>query len=115
MSVKKCIFAIIFQELNNQKTAIMLLSERLKELRLLSKLPQRKAAAELDVDTATYCKFEKGSLRIRREQLLKFAQYINADIDELLTLWLADQVKEIVSDDNKKIATDAMNIVYKNL
>lgn len=93
----------------------MLLSEKMKELRLQSKLPQRKVAAALDVDTATYCKFENNVLRISREQLSKFAEYLNADRDTLTTLWLADQVKKIVEDDKKEVAKDAMDIVYKSI
>ena len=36
----------------------MLFSERIKELRMQYKLPQRHLAAALDIDTATYCKIE---------------------------------------------------------
>ena len=42
----------------------MLLSNRLKEIRLQSNMPQRKIAAELDIDTATYCKYENGVMRM---------------------------------------------------
>ena len=38
----------------------MLLSDKLKELRENAKQPQRRVAAALDIDTATYCKMEKG-------------------------------------------------------
>lgn len=107
-------FAKIIQETIIQFKA-MLLSEKMKELRLQSKLPQRKIAAALDVDTATYCKFEKNVLRISREQLAKFAEYIGEDSDTLTTLWLADEVKKLVGDDKKEIAKDAMDIVYKSI
>lgn len=90
----------------------MLLSDKLKEIRLQSKLPQRKIAAELDIDTATYCKFEKGVMKIGRGQLLKFADFLSVNKDELLTLWLADQINNVISDDNNKIATNAIKLVY---
>ena len=42
-------------------------SERIKELRIRSRIPQRQLAAVLDIDTATYCKIEKGERKARRE------------------------------------------------
>ena len=44
-------------------------SERIKELRIRSRIPQRQLAAVLDIDTATYCKIEKGERKARREQV----------------------------------------------
>jgi DNA-binding XRE family transcriptional regulator len=39
----------------------MMLCEKLKEQRKQSNLPQRKVAAALDIDTATYYKKENGN------------------------------------------------------
>ena len=39
----------------------MLLADKLKQLRKEAKQPQRRVAAALDIDTATYCKIEKGN------------------------------------------------------
>lgn len=47
----------------------MLFTEKIKDLRLHSQLPQRKLAAALDIDTATYCKIEKGERKARKEQV----------------------------------------------
>ena len=44
-------------------------SERIKELRIQKQMPQRQLAATLDIDTATYCKIEKGERKARREQV----------------------------------------------
>ncbi|MDR1783657.1 MAG: helix-turn-helix domain-containing protein, partial [Dysgonamonadaceae bacterium] len=35
-------------------------NERIKQLREARQLPQRKLAAALDIDTASYCKIERG-------------------------------------------------------
>lgn len=91
----------------------MLLSERLKEIRFQSKLPQRKIAAELDIDTATYCKYEKGLMKMSKQQVLKFALFLNANEEDLLTLWLADQIYSVVKDE--EYADKALNIVAKKL
>lgn len=88
----------------------MMLSEKLKEQRKQCNLPQRKVAAALDIDTATYCKIEKGNYSPKREQVIALASILHTDEKELLTLWLADLIKEI-TEPEKDIANDAMEIV----
>ena len=88
----------------------MMLSEKLKEQRKQCNLPQRKVAAALDIDTATYCKIEKGNYSPKREQVIELASILHTDEKELLTLWLADLIKEI-TETEKDIANDAMEIV----
>ena len=78
-------------------------SERIKELRIQNQMPQRKLAAALDIDTATYCKIEKGERRAKREHIAIIAQILNTDRDELLTFWLADKVRRLVKDENNAI------------
>ncbi|UKI43538.1 MAG: helix-turn-helix domain-containing protein [Porphyromonadaceae bacterium] len=50
----------------------MLFTDKIKDLRLHSQLPQRKLAAALDIDTATYCKIEKGERKARKDQVELF-------------------------------------------
>jgi transcriptional regulator with XRE-family HTH domain len=68
----------------------MMFTERIKQLGEERQIPQRKLAAALDIDTATYCKYEKGELRPKREQFVIIADLLEVDREELLTLWLAD-------------------------
>ena len=75
--------------------------ERIRRLREERRLPQRKLAAALEIDTATYCKIEKGERRVKRDQIAIIAQLLQADPEELLTLWLADQVAEVVGNEEK--------------
>lgn len=88
----------------------MMLSKKLKEQRKQCNLPQRKVAAALDIDTATYCKIENGNYSPKREQVIELANILHTDVKKLLTLWLADQIKEI-TDTNKDVADEAMEIV----
>ncbi|MDR1973539.1 MAG: helix-turn-helix domain-containing protein [Bacteroidales bacterium] len=90
----------------------MVFTERIKQLREQLNLPQRKVAEVLNIDSATYCKIERGSRYAKREQIVILADLLKADKEELLTLWLADQIKNLVVNDNKKIATDAIKIAY---
>ncbi|MCR4692610.1 MAG: helix-turn-helix domain-containing protein [Firmicutes bacterium] len=88
----------------------MMLSEKLKEQRKQCNLPQRKVAAALDIDTATYCKIENGNYLPKRGLVIELASILHTDEKELLTLWLADLIKEI-TEPEKDIANDAMEIV----
>jgi len=86
-----------------------MLSEKLKEQRKQCNLPQRKVAAALDIDTATYCKIENGNYSPKREQVIELASILSIDEKELLTLWQADQFSNVVSTDYQ-IASNAMQI-----
>lgn len=88
----------------------MMLSEKLKEQRKQCNLLQRKVAAALDIDTATYCKIENGNYLPKREQVIALASILHTDEKELLTLWLADQIKEI-TEPEKEIAPKAIELV----
>ena len=87
----------------------MFLGKRIKELREEKSLLQRQLAAELEIDTPMYSKIERGERKAKREQVIKLAEMLETDLDELLTLWLAGQVYEIVKDE--KVANAAMNFV----
>ena len=78
----------------------MFLGKRIKELREERHLLQRQLAANLEIDTPMYSKIERGERKAKREQVLKLARLLDTDKDELLTLWLAGQVNEIVKDED---------------
>ena len=87
---------------------------QIKKLREEKQLPQRQLAAALNIDTATYCKIEKGDRRAKREQVDTIAELLNADKDELLSLWLAEQVIDIIRDD-KRIIDSILKIVKQEI
>ncbi len=88
----------------------MLLPEKLKKLREVANIPQRKIAASLDIDTATYSKIENGKYIPSREQVIIIAETFLCDKDELIKLWLADKVVAIAKDDVNSIP-DALKLV----
>lgn len=92
----------------------MLFTEQIKQLREQLRLPQRKLAEALDIDSATYCKIEKGERRAKREQVVVIAQILKTNVEELLSFWLADQVTAMVADE-KQIADKVLNIAKENL
>jgi transcriptional regulator with XRE-family HTH domain len=92
----------------------MMCNERIKQLREDRQIPQRKLAAALDVDTASYCKIERGERRARKEHIPIIAELLQGDREERLTFWLADQVAAVVTDD-KELAGEALNVVIKQI
>lgn len=91
----------------------MFLGKRIKELREEKELLQRQLAASLEIDTPMYSKIERGERKPKREQVLKLANLLEIDKDELLTLWLAGQVNELLKDE--KLANDVLTMVTNNL
>ena len=96
------------------KVVNMLFSERIKELRMQNKLPQRHLAAALDIDTATYCKIEKGERKAKRNQVCILSNLLHVKQEDLIVLWLADKVSDIVFSE-KPVAMDVLSVVVENL
>lgn len=86
----------------------MQLGEKIKELRESKGLLQRQLAAILEIDTPMFSKIERGERRAKREQVVKLAELLKTDVNELLTVWLADQVYEIVK--NEETAVGALKV-----
>ena len=91
----------------------MLLADKIKQLREEKQYYQHQMAEALEIDTPMYCKIERGSRPIKRAQVLALAKFLSIDKTELLTLWLANKVTEVL-DDEKELAGKALEIVQKN-
>ncbi|QEH42853.1 helix-turn-helix domain-containing protein [Chitinophaga sp. XS-30] len=86
---------------------------RVKELREAKGLLQRQVAALLEIDTPLYSKIERGERIAKKEVAVNLASILKVDEKELLTLWLADQVYDVVKDE--KQAGDALKTVSQKL
>ena len=86
---------------------------RIKILREEKQIPQRQLASVLQIDTATYCKIEKGDRRAKREQVNILAQLLEVDPKELIRLWSADKVYDIIAEEDE--ATQILNVVAENI
>lgn len=80
---------------------------RLKELREYMQLPQRQIASVIDVDTATYCKIEKGDRKAKKMQVIVLADFFNVGKEELISLWLADKITDVAMQE-KECANNAL-------
>ncbi len=91
----------------------MQFGERIRELRESKELLQRQLAASLEIDTPMFSKIERGERRAKREQVLKLAELLGTDVNDLLTLWLADQVYDLVKDE--ETAKNALQLILTKL
>ena len=66
--------------------------EYIRRLREESNLPLRKVAAQLDIDTSTLSKVERGERPISIDYLKPLSQILNTDYKELQIKFLADSI-----------------------
>ena len=92
---------------------IMLFANKIRRLREDQQLLQRQLAAALEIDTPMYSKIERGDRPAKRTQVIALAKLLSTDETELLVLWLADKVTEVLEDE-KELAGKALEIVLKN-
>lgn len=71
----------------------------------------RQVASLLEMDTAQLSKIEKGLRQIKRDQISVIADILNGNKDELLTLWLADQLMDVLK--GEPLADEALRSVTK--
>jgi len=92
----------------------MLLADKIKQLREEKQLFQRQLAEALEIDTPMYCKIERGSRPIKRAQVVALAKFLSTNETELLTLWLADKVLEVLEDE-KELTKKALELAIITL
>lgn len=73
--------------------------DKIRGLRTSQKLLLRQVASALDMDTALLSKIERGERPIKKEQITNLSEVLKGDKEELLTLWIADKVYDIVKDE----------------
>lgn len=86
---------------------------KIKELREATGLLQRQVASQLEIDTPMLSKIERGERKAKKEQVVQFAKLYNADNSELLTLWLADQLYNVV--EGEDLALKAIHMAEEEI
>lgn len=92
--------------------------EHIKQLREQNQLLQRQVASVLEIDTAMLSKIERGERRAKREYIPILANLFNTNEKKLFTIWLADQVYEIIKEEDnaREIVNEVLNqLNQKNL
>ena len=75
-----------------------MIGDRIRELREQNNILLRQLAAQLDMDTALLSKMERGDRLFRKEDITRLAGIFKQSEHELLTLWLADKLYDIIKD-----------------
>ena len=91
----------------------MIIGQKLRALREEQGLLLRQVAAKLEIDTAYISKMERGEKNIRREYIIQLAKLYNFNETDLVSLWLADKVYDLVKNDPN--AMNAIEIAKKQL
>lgn len=92
----------------------MLFANQIKKLREENNLLQRQLASALEIDTPMYSKIERGDRLAKREQVVIIANFLSTDENELLSLWLADKVLDVLEGE-KELARKALEIAKQNI
>lgn len=74
---------------------------------------QRQVAPLLEIDTPLFSKIERGERIAKKEMVLKLAEVLNVNKEELLTLWLADQLSKVAGDE--EVALKAMQVAEEEI
>jgi transcriptional regulator with XRE-family HTH domain len=90
-----------------------MLGEKLKELRESKGLVQRQVAADLQVDTAYISKMEHNEKPVSRNHLKKLSKLYSVPENELLPIWLADKVLQLV--ENEKHSAQALEMALNKV
>jgi predicted XRE-type DNA-binding protein len=109
------IYSVIFANICQDNNFIMAtqLGDKIRELRTKQNLLLRQVASKLDVDTSIISKMERGERPIKQEQIAILADILKADKEELQTLWLADQLYNVI--EGQPMADEALKSVSKKI
>lgn len=89
------------------------LGDKIRELRKKQNLLLRQLASKLDIDTSIISKIERGERPIKQEQIAILADILKSDKEELQTLWLADQLYNVI--EGHPMADKALKSVSKKI
>lgn len=71
---------------------------KIRCLREEQRLLIREVAAVLQMDTAQLSKIERGERHAKKQTVTNLSKILNIQENELIILWLADQVYDVVKD-----------------
>lgn len=87
--------------------------EKIRFLREQSGLLQREVAHQIEMDTPMLSKIERGERNAKREQVAILCKIFNVREDDLISLWLADKVYNVVK--NEEVALKALNVTEEEI
>lgn len=94
-----------------------LVGELLREKREVKGLLLRHVSAELDIDTAILSKIERSERKATKEQVLKLAEILDLNKDDLLVQYLSEKILYEIKDEElgeKALKVAEQQIKYYN-
>ena len=88
--------------------------EKIKALRERKTLLQRHVATQLNIDTPMLSKIERGERHAKREQVLLLSKIFNVEADDLMSLWLADKLFDIIKNEDAGLKALAVTEIEFN-
>ena len=71
-------------------------------------------ASTLEIDTPIYSRIERGERKAKREQVILLAKLLGTNEKELLQLWLADKVYDVLAAE-ENCADGVINMIAENI
>jgi len=91
----------------------MTFGEHIRKLREQKQLLLRVVASQMHIDTALLSKIERGTRIARKEQVEALAIALNENKNDLLNVWMADKIVDMIKDENS--ITEILNLVKENI
>jgi transcriptional regulator with XRE-family HTH domain len=79
----------------------MTIGQKIKHLRELSGMRQRELASKLNIGEGFLSKVENDQKQIKRDDLKKLSEIFKFPHNDLITLWLAHKVYEVIKNENQ--------------
>ena len=99
--------------MTSQNTSKMTFGEHIRKLREQKQLLLREVASQMHIDTALLSKIERGTRIARKEQVEALAIALNENKNDLLNVWMADKIVDMIKDENS--ITEILNLVKENI
>jgi len=89
------------------------IGEILRESRAKKGLLLRHVSAKLDIDTAILSKIERSERKATKEQILKLAEILDLDSDNLLIHYLSEKILFEIKDE--KLGSQALKVAERKM
>ena len=86
--------------MTSQNLSKMTFGEHIRKLREQKQLLLREVASQMHIDTALLSKIERGTRIARKEQVEALAIALDENKNELLNVWMADKIVDMIKDEN---------------
>ena len=91
----------------------MTIGQQIKHLREVSGMKQRELASKLNIGEGFLSKVENDQKHIKREDLKKISKLFKFPHNDLVTLWLAHKVYDVIRNENQGL--DALKVAEEQV